>query len=159
MSKKRLKRIKNEYKICTQTDRTDGIAVALTNNDTSVDQNYEQWTAAIYGPPDCPYDTGVFFLRISFPEKYPFEAPKCQFITPIYHMNIDQNGVPCVDILKDQWAPALSVSKVLLSLQLLLQCPNPDSALRKELAEEFNADAEKYSLAAQEFTRKHAFYE
>jgi ubiquitin-protein ligase len=51
-------------------------------------------------------------------------------------MNIDEHGVPCVDILKDQWAPALNISKVLLSLQLLLQSPNPDSALRKELAAE-----------------------
>lgn len=125
----------------------------------SSDADYEHWRAAIFGPPDCPYDTGVYFLDISFPEKYPFEAPRVKFITPIYHMNIDEKGIPCVDILKDQWAPALSISKVLLSLQLLMQCPNPDSALRKKLAEEFNTDEAKYLQSARDFTKKHAFHE
>ena len=158
-SKKRLKRIKNEFNSCTKKDRPDGVAVALKAANSDDDSAYEEWVAAIYGPPDCPYDTGVFFLNISFPEKYPFKAPDVKFVTPIYHMNIDDNGIPCVDILKDQWAPALSVSQVLLSLQVLLQSPNPDSALRKELADEYTKDSAEYERKAKEFTKQHAFYE
>ena len=68
------------------------------------------------GPDDSPYAGGVFFLNIRFPEDYPFKPPKCTFITRIYHCNINSNGSISVDILMDQWSPALTISKVLLSI-------------------------------------------
>ena len=63
------------------------------------------------GPPDSPYSGGVFFLNITFPTDYPFKPPKVQFITKIYHPNINANGSICLDILRDQWSPALTISK------------------------------------------------
>ncbi|XP_049927046.1 ubiquitin-conjugating enzyme E2-17 kDa-like isoform X2 [Epinephelus moara] len=69
------------------------------------------WQASIMGPPDSPYHGGVFFLSVHFPTDYPFKPPKISFTTKIYHPNINSNGSICLDILRSQWSPALTVSK------------------------------------------------
>nr|CAI5835134.1 unnamed protein product [Callosobruchus analis] len=68
------------------------------------------WQATIMGP-DSPYQGGVFFLTIHFPTDYPFKPPKVAFTTRIYHPNINSNGSICLDILRSQWSPALTISK------------------------------------------------
>lgn len=60
---------------------------------------------------DSPFQGGVFFLAIHFPTDYPFKPPKVNFTTRIYHPNINSNGSICLDILRDQWSPALTISK------------------------------------------------
>ncbi|MFS7917489.1 putative ubiquitin-conjugating enzyme E2, ubiquitin-conjugating enzyme/RWD [Helianthus anomalus] len=41
---------------------------------------------------------------------------------------------PALVILKEQWSPALTISKVLLSICSLLTDPNPDDPLVPEIA-------------------------
>ena len=68
------------------------------------------WTASIMGPEDSSFQGGIFFLNVQFPTDYPFKPPKLSFTTRIYHPNINSNGSICLDILKDQWSPALTNS-------------------------------------------------
>ncbi|CAC5373279.1 UBC4 [Mytilus edulis] len=98
------------------------------------------WQATIMGPPDSPYQGGVFFLTIHFPTDYPFKPPKVSFTTKIYHPNINSNGSICLDILRSQWSPALTISKVLLSICSLLCDPNPDDPLVPDIARLFKTD-------------------
>uniref|UniRef100_A0A182J6L8 E2 ubiquitin-conjugating enzyme n=1 Tax=Anopheles atroparvus TaxID=41427 RepID=A0A182J6L8_ANOAO len=111
------------------------------------------WQATIMGPPDSPYQGGVFFLTIHFPTDYPFKPPKVAFTTRIYHPNINSNGSICLDILRSQWSPALTISKVLLSICSLLCDPNPDDPLVPEIARIYKTDREKYNELAREWTR------
>uniref|UniRef100_A0A5B6YXG5 UBC core domain-containing protein n=1 Tax=Davidia involucrata TaxID=16924 RepID=A0A5B6YXG5_DAVIN len=92
------------------------------------------WQATIMGPPDSPYAGGVFLVTIHFPPDYPFKPPKVAFKTKVFHPNINSNGSICLDILKEQWSPALTISKVLLSICSLLTDPNPDDPLVPEIA-------------------------
>ncbi|PIA19465.1 ubiquitin-conjugating enzyme [Coemansia reversa NRRL 1564] len=114
------------------------------------------WQATIIGPADSPYQGGVFFLSIHFPTDYPFKPPKVNFATKIYHPNINSNGSICLDILKDQWSPALTISKVLLSICSLLTDPNPDDPLVPEIAHTYKTDRPRYESTAKEWTRKYA---
>ncbi len=131
---------------------------------------------------DSPYSGGVFFLAIHFPTDYPFKPPKVNFTTRIYHPNINSNGSICLDILRDQWSPALTISKgttnwiylcaeelrehmnlwlilcvlVLLSICSMLTDPNPDDPLVPEIAHVYKTDRSRYESTAREWTRKYA---
>ena len=88
-----------------------------------------KWSATIMGPSGSPYQGGIFFLEIQFPSEYPFKPPHVKFMTKIYHCNINSQGGICLDILKDNWSPALTIAKVLLSISSLLTDPNPADPL------------------------------
>lgn len=114
------------------------------------------WQATIFGAKDGPYEGGVFKLAIKFSNDYPFKAPRCQFLTPIYHPNVDERGAICLDILKENWSPALTVAKLLLSICSLMEDPNPDDPLRVDAADLFLKDKEAYVKKVKEHTLLYA---
>jgi ubiquitin-conjugating enzyme E2 D/E len=114
------------------------------------------WEGVIFGPSDSPYAGGVFKLLIHFPTDYPFKVPHVQFQTKIYHPNINTAGGICLDILKNQWSPALTISKVLLSILSLLTDPNPNDPLMMEIAQLYKTDKAAYEEKAREYTMLYA---
>ncbi|KAK1268178.1 hypothetical protein QJS04_geneDACA013793 [Acorus gramineus] len=114
------------------------------------------WQATIMGPADSPFAGGVFLVTIHFPPDYPFKPPKVSFRTKVFHPNINSNGSICLDILKEQWSPALTISKVLLSICSLLTDPNPDDPLVPEIAHMYKTDRAKYETTARSWTQKYA---
>lgn len=115
-----------------------------------------RWEGVIFGPSDSPYQGGVFRLKIQFPVDYPFKCPTITFTTKIYHPNINSAGIICLDILKNQWSPALTISKVLLSICSLLTDPNPNDPLSPEVAHQYKTDIEAYNKTAREWTANYA---
>ena len=110
------------------------------------------WEGVILGPSDTPYSGGMFRLSITFPENYPFKCPTIQFINKIYHPNINSSGVICLDILKSNWSPALTISKVLLSICSLLTDPNPNDPLMPAIADQYVKNKGLYEETARNWT-------
>lgn len=141
--------------------------------------NLYEWVSTILGPPGSVYEGGVFFLDIHFSPEYPFKPPKvslvcflfcCEekgsknfvllpqvtFRTRIYHCNINSQGVICLDILKDNWSPALTVSKVLLSICSLLTDCNPADPLVGSIATQYTQHREEHDRVARLWTKRYA---
>jgi len=115
-----------------------------------------KWQATLMGPSKSPYENGLFYLDIDFPADYPYKPPRVRFTTRIYHPNINSSGGICLDILKEQWSPALTISKVLLSICSLLCDPNPDDPLVPSIAELYKRNREEYLMTARAWTLQYA---
>lgn len=120
------------------------------------EDNVYLWDAMILGPSDSPYSGGMFNLEIHFPIEYPFKPPKVTFLTKIYHPNISASGSICLDILKSQWSPALTINKVLLSICSLLTDPNPNDPLVPDIARQYTNDRNAFNITAREWTDNYA---
>lgn len=115
-----------------------------------------KWEGIIIGPDNTPYSGGIFNLDISLPSDYPYKPPIIKMKTKIYHPNINSEGTICLDILKDQWSPALTLSKVLLSISSLLAEPNPNDPLAPDVARIYLNDIKSFNKKAREYTEKYA---
>ena len=120
-----IKRLNFEYNTLKR-ENIDGIKFEENNNN--------KWYFLLDGPKDTPYQDGKFRIEFEFTKDYPYEPPWVKFISPIIHPNINKKGQICLDILKDQWSPILTISKILLSISSLLSEPNPHDPLDIEIA-------------------------
>lgn len=144
-----LRRIQKEL-LDLQKDPPMNCSAGPTNDDMFT------WEGFIFGPDDSPYAGGVFNLVIQFPKDYPFRPPVVTFQTRIYHPNINSSGGICLDILKNQWSPALTVSKVLLSITSLLTDANPNDPLVPEIAHVYRTNRAEFDEKARAYTLKYA---
>ncbi|TFY78541.1 hypothetical protein EWM64_g5472 [Hericium alpestre] len=119
-------------------------------------ENSFHWKARIPGPEGSVYEHGVFEVDVHLAHDYPFSAPKVLFLTRIYHMNISDKGNVCIDILKHNWSPALSVFKVILSLSSLLTDPNPSDPLVPSIASEYLRRRAVHDQTARHWTELYA---
>nr|XP_002126720.1 ubiquitin-conjugating enzyme E2 11-like [Ciona intestinalis] len=144
-----IKRLRLEYKnFQEKPDR--GIHIQPKND------NFLDWVAVIEGPKGTPYEGGSFTINIEVPPSYPFNPPKLRFKTPVYHPNISRDGRICMDLLKTNWSPALTLSSLLISLVSLMSAPNPDDPLVFTIADTYKNDRELFDLTAMHWTRAYA---
>ncbi|EKM77697.1 hypothetical protein AGABI1DRAFT_114991 [Agaricus bisporus var. burnettii JB137-S8] len=121
-----------------------------------MEHDFHVWKGTIPGPEGSVYEGGVFHVEINLPADYPFSAPRVVFKTRIYHMNISETGGICIDILKSNWSPALSLFKVMLSISSLLTDPNPKDPLVPSVATQYVRNRKQHDATAQEWTTLYA---
>ena len=156
------KRIKKEVDELTKvTFESDGFLYIPDEKDIF------EGIATILGPPDTPYEGGLFKIRIQFPSDYPFKPMKLKFITRIYHPNIKfyddaiSEGILCccnMQELFDQWSPAFTLKKILTKIKELFITPVTFTECMEpiDIFNEYVNNPEKFKLNAIEWKNKYA---
>ncbi|KAL2091999.1 hypothetical protein ACEWY4_011797 [Coilia grayii] len=120
------------------------------------DTDFTFWKILMQGPPDTPYEGGVFELYCQFGDAYPVKPPLVRFITPVYHCNINSVGRICHNIFDRNYSANVTMREILNAVYGLLIAPEPDDPLDSVLAEEFMSDPNKYKEEAKKNTETSA---
>lgn len=117
MSNYTLTRIQREYKELMITS-SDYWTVRPKHTD-----NMYVWEANIHNLQD-PRHTGMnYSLEITLAENHPFQAPVVRFIDKVRCENVYTDGTVCIDILQDKWSPAMTISRLMITLCSVLTDP------------------------------------
>lgn len=81
----------------SELNNTNGLLrnVQIKDSDLSI------WTGILF-PMNPPYNKGAFRVQMIFPTDYPFKPPDIQFLTRIYHPNVDESGAVCLNIVNPE---------------------------------------------------------
>ncbi|KAI5709239.1 hypothetical protein M8J76_013633 [Diaphorina citri] len=172
----RLRKEYNDIKL----DPPDGIQAQPLDNKRC------HWMATIAGPVASPYEGGVFYLYIRIPFSYPMHPPKLshapaqgeihhsnispqcvetcypmhppkvKFITRIFHPNVSRHGDVGIDCIQHNWSLALTLNKVLISVQSLLTDPYCLVCMEPSIGELYVNNRRKFDEYARSWTRKYA---
>ncbi|OXU25103.1 hypothetical protein TSAR_006675 [Trichomalopsis sarcophagae] len=125
---------------------------------TPLDQMCCHWQATITGPAGSPYEGGVFYLYLQVPYSYPMRPPVVRFLTKILHPNVSRHGDVGIDSIHHNWSLALTISKVLISVQSLLTDPYCQVCMEPELGEMYMNDRARFEEVARAWTWKYAMH-
>ncbi|XP_060813092.1 uncharacterized protein LOC132905624 [Bombus pascuorum] len=126
---------------------------------TPLDQKCCHWQATITGPVGSPYEGGLFYLYLQVPCTYPLYPPIVRFLTKILHPNVSRHGDVGIDSILHNWSLALTISKVLISVQSLLTDPYCQVCMEPELGEMYMNDRERFDEIARAWTWRYAMHD
>ncbi|KAL5323474.1 hypothetical protein ACEPPN_008011 [Leptodophora sp. 'Broadleaf-Isolate-01'] len=148
---------------------------------TPIDDSLDRVLASIEGPPETPYEGGIFWITVKLSVTDPHGPPLMRFHTKIYHPNISPQGHICADY-KDKWNAVLSagfsavpvrdpsaawfsgnskqvkwsLGALLTALCGLLASPDVEDPLVPEIAMKYLEDYDDYCRSARLCTKKWA---
>ncbi|XP_043250284.1 uncharacterized protein LOC122396179 [Colletes gigas] len=126
---------------------------------TPLDQMCCYWQATITGPVGSPYEGGLFYLYVQVPCSYPMYPPIVRFLTKILHPNVSRHGDVGIDSIHHNWSLALTIPKVLISVQSLLTDPYCQVCMEPELGEMYLNDRERFDEIARAWTWRYAMHD
>lgn len=148
----RRNRLRNELRTL-RSDPPEGIQAS------PLDKMSLHWQASIRGPAGSPYEGGTFFLYIQIPHSYPLCPPIVRFITKIFHPNVSRHGDIGIDSIQHNWSLALTISKVLISIQSLLTDPYTKVCMEPEIGRLYDSDKKLFECVAKFWTWNYAMHD
>ncbi|KAL7647339.1 UNVERIFIED_CONTAM: hypothetical protein RMT77_000934 [Armadillidium vulgare] len=148
----RRKRLSNERRTLRK-DPPEGI------NAFPLDKMALHWQATIRGPAGSPYQGGTFFLYIQIPSNYPLSPPLVRFITRIFHPNVSRHGDIGIDSIQHNWSVAITISKVLVSIQSLLTDPYTKVCMEPRIGEMYDNNRPQFERIAKAWTWCYAMHD
>jgi len=122
-----------------------GASIHIPNPD-----NIQEFTARL--TPDQGIWAGARYdFKFTIPDGFPFDRPSVRCVTRIWHPNIEETGAVCLNILRDNYTPVMSIEQLVVGLQFLFSEPNPASPLNVEAADQFKADLGAFTRKALEY--------
>ncbi|XP_042170117.1 uncharacterized protein LOC112249387 isoform X2 [Oncorhynchus tshawytscha] len=118
------------------------------------ESDFTFWKILMQGPPDTPYEDGVFELYCQFGADYPVKPPLVRFVTPVYHCNINSVGRICHNIFDRSYNAHITMREILDAVYGLLIVPEPQDPLDSILAEEYLTSRNKYEEEAKKNTEE-----
>lgn len=95
------------------------------------EENLQNFTVTLKPNEDSYWNGGVYPFKFEVPENYPYEPPIVTCMTKIWHPNINLDGNVCLNILRKDWKPVLSINHIIFGLETLFLSPNPTDPLNK----------------------------
>jgi len=123
---------------------------------TPKEDNMLIWHGTVKGPDDTPYAKGTFHFTVVFPDNFPFKPPAVTFLTKIYHPGFNEEGHICLQVLRDEWKPAISMSAVFKSIRDKIGKPDPDDPFDTDVAAVLKNEPKKFEATAKEWTKRYA---
>ena len=69
------------------------------------------------------YEYLTYKIRFYFADDYPFSAFNIQFLTPMYHPNVDKDGYLYILELQSGWSPSITIESVFEKIFNILDTP------------------------------------
>ena len=79
---------------------------------------------------------GRFVFRVEVAPDYPFGRSTVKCLTPVYHPNINDEGSVCLNILREDFSPAIHIEQMCQGMLFLMLHPNAESPLNDLAARE-----------------------
>ena len=123
-----------------------------------INDSMQEFYVNFKGPPDSPYEGGVWKVHVELPDGYPYKSPSIGFVNRMYHPNVDeQAGSVCLDVINQTWSPMYDLVNVFeIFLPQLLLYPNPTDPLNGEAAALLLRQPDAYSAKVRELVAKYA---
>jgi len=115
-------------------------------------ENLREFTITLT-PVEGFYCGASYVFKITVPTAYPHEPPKALCLTKVFHPNIDEEGKVCLNILRADWKPVLTMKAVIFGLELLFIEPNPDDPLNKAAAKMLREDKRLFQQTVTRYMR------